>query len=684
MGILERAAPRMARSAMPAAEGMARAAMPAAMPAAEGAMRSAAPTGQFQAFVPRAMGQNLDAAAAHVREQVLASGGTREQAIRMSRQAAQQMAQLRPSPTAAMGGGLQDAMRNFGGANARPQAFSGLAFSGNAGRIAGGPTPAPMRRFQIPREAMGDPSQVAQLVQQQAQAMGLPADRVASFARRAASRSAGIQPVPQQMMGNIDQMSRHVVDQLTNAGIPRNQAVNYAQNAARQFGQGPRPMPTPASPFAAPAAPRPQFQGPMFGRNPGTLRSTSPIPFEGPAYTHNAGTLKAGSLRERISLLKRAGQDNSAPQRSSTGDSKGLTYAHKPDHYAQGPEAWASVTQYFKGGKYVKDEPDLQKGRHSGFGKSGSLRQRVLLLKKAQGEGSSSGGGSGGSAGGGGGKASASAPAAPAAAQPAQTPKPAKMAPQAPAAPQAAPQSQVAQTPPKVQKATPQAAAAAGQAQQPAPAPQQPQTGAPQPRQAPQQPMQQPQQPVASPVAPSNQQATKPQGMTPQLPAPPAPHTPMGMQQPMMPQMQPAVAVPVAVPSRQPSAREMVDYGQPQVQKGLRKGVEQVQGQAQGAMPQNVGRQQQVTGMSNPMQPKPQQTAPAMPQQPAAPAQPKAASFRKRGMDDWYACGGNEAKFRQTLDNRRRRAEERERLAKSGFDIAFNQFVKEGEALLGV
>ena len=47
---------------------------------------------------------------------------------------------------------------------------------------------------------------------------------------------------------------------------------------------------------------------------------------------------------------KMAAQDNSKPALSATGESKGLTFAHKPDDYDKGPKAWDSSAKYLKRG----------------------------------------------------------------------------------------------------------------------------------------------------------------------------------------------------------------------------------------------------------------------------------------------------------------------------------------------
>lgn len=69
-------------------------------------------------------------------------------------------------------------------------------------------------------------------------------------------------------------------------------------------------------------------------------------------------------------MRKFAAQDSSKPQRSATGESEGLTYQHKPDHYVHGQEAWASADQYFH--KRPKT-PNPFTGRHSGENKSASF-----------------------------------------------------------------------------------------------------------------------------------------------------------------------------------------------------------------------------------------------------------------------------------------------------------------------
>lgn len=77
----------------------------------------------------------------------------------------------------------------------------------------------------------------------------------------------------------------------------------------------------------------------------------------------------AGSPSSRPTLrapIKAAAQDDTrtaSPNRSATGESKGLTFASKPDHYMQGQDAWASVSGYMKGGD--KKKPNPFQGKHA-------------------------------------------------------------------------------------------------------------------------------------------------------------------------------------------------------------------------------------------------------------------------------------------------------------------------------
>jgi len=67
-------------------------------------------------------------------------------------------------------------------------------------------------------------------------------------------------------------------------------------------------------------------------------------------------------IRAIVLLLKSAAQDNKGKAVTATGEGTHLSYQHKPDHYMQGQEAWASVGDYLK--KKPKEEPNPFKGRH--------------------------------------------------------------------------------------------------------------------------------------------------------------------------------------------------------------------------------------------------------------------------------------------------------------------------------
>lgn len=77
---------------------------------------------------------------------------------------------------------------------------------------------------------------------------------------------------------------------------------------------------------------------------------------------------------------KRAAQDNGPDQhtlqRSTTGESTNLSYQHKPDHYMQGQDAWASVSQYFKGHSKRKKQPNPFRGEHDAVKSAGETKAR--------------------------------------------------------------------------------------------------------------------------------------------------------------------------------------------------------------------------------------------------------------------------------------------------------------------
>lgn len=67
-------------------------------------------------------------------------------------------------------------------------------------------------------------------------------------------------------------------------------------------------------------------------------------------------------LLKQAGLLKESAQDNSGKAVTATGEGTHLSYQHKPDHYMQGQEAWASVGNYLK--HKPKEEPNPFAGRH--------------------------------------------------------------------------------------------------------------------------------------------------------------------------------------------------------------------------------------------------------------------------------------------------------------------------------
>lgn len=82
------------------------------------------------------------------------------------------------------------------------------------------------------------------------------------------------------------------------------------------------------------------------------------------------GTMGAGYLANRMmapqqKAAAQAQDGKMSPARSATGESKGLTFAHKDDDYAKGQDAWEATSKYFKGGSKVKNEPNPYMGKHA-------------------------------------------------------------------------------------------------------------------------------------------------------------------------------------------------------------------------------------------------------------------------------------------------------------------------------
>ena len=83
---------------------------------------------------------------------------------------------------------------------------------------------------------------------------------------------------------------------------------------------------------------------------------------------------------QKARFWKIAAQDNTSEQRSSTGDSTGLTFAHKDDDYAKGQDAWEATSKYFRSGSQGKTQPNPFKGQHSTSEKAAVLYLRTVLL----------------------------------------------------------------------------------------------------------------------------------------------------------------------------------------------------------------------------------------------------------------------------------------------------------------
>lgn len=66
---------------------------------------------------------------------------------------------------------------------------------------------------------------------------------------------------------------------------------------------------------------------------------------------------------------RRGDKDSMSPARSASGESVDITYTDKQDQYAQGKDAWDSVSTYFKGHSKRVKQPDLAKGEHSALTK---------------------------------------------------------------------------------------------------------------------------------------------------------------------------------------------------------------------------------------------------------------------------------------------------------------------------
>jgi len=99
--------------------------------------------------------------------------------------------------------------------------------------------------------------------------------------------------------------------------------------------------------------------------------------------TADAGTTKPTVDAQGKPITKSAAQDNTAPRLSATGDSSGLTFAHKSDDYAQGQDAWGSLHKYFKGGSKLRSQPSPLTGKHRGEEKAVRQMKADSFLKDA-------------------------------------------------------------------------------------------------------------------------------------------------------------------------------------------------------------------------------------------------------------------------------------------------------------
>lgn len=93
-----------------------------------------------------------------------------------------------------------------------------------------------------------------------------------------------------------------------------------------------------------------------------------------------AGLGVGEGLKSMLGLGKQSAQADDGkktPARSATGESTGLSYTNKQDQYAQGSDAWASVSKYFKGGRRMK-QPNPFAGIHKGASFTPTISPTIL------------------------------------------------------------------------------------------------------------------------------------------------------------------------------------------------------------------------------------------------------------------------------------------------------------------
>lgn len=122
------------------------------------------------------------------------------------------------------------------------------------------------------------------------------------------------------------------------------------------------PTAPPMAPPGAPAAPPPNA-APGMQQELASLIDTRQQPSSSPESDMRFEKEVMADSKDGFWLLdwltgsKVAAQDNSVKERTSaTGESKGLTFEHRPDDYAKGPEAWDSLS------RFMRSKPTIKKG----------------------------------------------------------------------------------------------------------------------------------------------------------------------------------------------------------------------------------------------------------------------------------------------------------------------------------
>lgn len=201
-------------------------------------------------------------------------------------------------------------------------------------------------------------------------------DQGLGWAPKAARRVSrlGTDPARTQIPGGVDAATTIAQDNPLNQRI--NNAIRHFYHAPADVRQNFPGVTNIAPPTTATSIPSNLPETVPYKPSPATLGS-SPIQRIGLGLLGTAGGLATALNKhgddgmDAIAryLQKRAAQDNSAPQRSATGESEGLSYQHKEDDYAQGQAAWAATSKYFKGGGKLRSQPNPFRGKHRGKAK---------------------------------------------------------------------------------------------------------------------------------------------------------------------------------------------------------------------------------------------------------------------------------------------------------------------------